>query len=209
MSKGILISFEGGEGCGKSTQIQMTKRYLESLGFTVFVTREPGGVSLGEEIREMLLSPKNKGMEHITELFLFNASRHEHVQKVVIPALEKYDFVLLDRYYHSTLAYQGYGRGIDPAVVWSIVSAAIAGIIPNLTIILDVEPSVGIVRAAKQQALDRIEQEGLDFHEKARQGFLSLAKEDPIHLKVVDGTGSEEEVFEAIKAHLDVIIQKG
>lgn len=206
MSKGILISFEGGDGCGKSTQITRVKEYLESLGYTVLVKREPGGVRLGEEIRKMLLDPVNKGMELITELLLFNSSRHEHVMKAVKPALKEYDFVILDRYYHSTLAYQGYGRGIDLETVKQVIAIAVGLVRPRLTIILDIDPSEGLLRAAKSSGLDRIEQEGLEFHQRVRKGYKALAEEDPEHVKFIDGSGSEEQVFESVKGYVDTLL---
>lgn len=193
MSKGLFVTLEGGEGSGKSTQIYSVKPILELQGFRVFATREPGGVRVSELIRSILLDPELDAMDPITELLLYNASRREMVKKLLLPALQEYDVVLMDRYFDSTVAYQGYARGIDMDTVRRLIRVAVGSLIPDLSILLDIEPAVGVARASSVE-ITRFEKEELEFHEKVRAGYLTIAEQEPDRVKVVDATPSPEVV---------------
>ncbi|MCO4783438.1 MAG: dTMP kinase [Candidatus Cloacimonetes bacterium] len=178
MNSGRLITFEGPEGAGKSTQVKALKDYLIKEGYKVTCTFEPGGgPQLCTKIRELLLSTEHGDISDETELFLMLAARAEHVQSLVLPALSDGDIVICDRFIDSSVAYQGYGRGIDVKTIDKMNSFAIKGRYPDLTIVMDINPELGLKRAARTGALDRIEGAALSFHESVRSGFLSLAQE--------------------------------
>jgi dTMP kinase len=181
---GRFITFEGPDGGGKSTQMR--------LGKTVVYTREPGGTRISEEIRKLLLNPANKEMSHKTEAFLYAAARAQHVDEFIRPAVNEGKIVLCDRFTDSTLAYQGYGRGIDIDFLRELNNAAIGGLVPHLTIILDIDPKEGIDRISKTRSLspggekDRIEMEHINFHQRVRVGFHQLAKENPERYRLIN-----------------------
>lgn len=200
---GLFITFEGPEGSGKTTQIKILKEYLEKQGFSVLITREPGGSKIGQDIRKILLSPDNKMMAERTELFLYAADRSQHVEEIIIPALKQDKIVLSDRFTHSTLAYQGYGRGLDMELIKQLNNQATKGLKPDLTILLDVEPQVGLKRAKARNAGDRIEQEEESFHLRVRKGFLQLVKENQDTIKVVDAALTKEQVSYLVKKLID------
>lgn len=181
IKKGIFITFEGPEGSGKTTQIELLRQYLSKKGKSVLVTREPGGEKIAEKIRHLLLSPKYSPMP-LTELFLYSASRIQHVENVIMPALKKGKIVLCDRFSDATMAYQGYGRGISKELIKKINKFASKGLKPRLTILMDIEPGLGLKRARN---IDRMEAESLAFHRKVRQGYLALAKKEPRRIKIV------------------------
>lgn len=175
--RGIFITIEGGDGAGKSTQLANIKAYMEERGISAVFTREPGGTEIAEKIREIILDPENEGMEDLTEALLYAASRAEHVRKIIAPALESGLAVVCDRFLDSSIAYQGYGRGLG-SVVETINEAAVAGYIPDLTIFLDLEPEIAMNRISNR-GHDRLEIEAADFHERVHQGYLDLiAKEE-------------------------------
>ena len=185
---GLFVTFEGGEGTGKSTQIERLARRVRALGADPFVTREPGGTPLGERIRSLLLDPTEQPSA-MTEVLLMEASRAEHVANAVRPALEQDRVVLCDRYADSTLAYQGAGRGIDATLLASLNRAATGGLSPELTLLYDLEPSIGIER--RQNAtrnLDRLDRESIEFHRRGRERFLYLARAEPRRFVVLDAT---------------------
>ncbi|NQT49082.1 dTMP kinase [Candidatus Kuenenbacteria bacterium] len=176
---GKFIVFEGGEGTGKTTQIKLLEKKLQENGFHVFLTREPGGtnVPLAEKIRIMLKDPENKNMCPETELFLFLASRAQHVQRGIVPHLERGDVVISDRFFGSTLAYQHFGRGLfNIEEVKKINDFATGGLSPALTLLLDIPPEKGLERIKENIHKDRLDSEALPFHQKVRQGYLTLAK---------------------------------
>lgn len=181
IKKGIFITFEGPEGSGKTTQIELLRQYLSKKGKSVLVTREPGGEKIAEKIRHLLLSPKYSPMP-LTELFLYSASRIQHVENVIMPALKKGKIVLCDRFSDATMAYQGYGRGISKELIKKINKFASKGLKPRLTILMDIEPGLGLKRARN---IDRMEGESLAFHRKVRQGYLALARKEPCRIKIV------------------------
>lgn len=190
--------FEGGEGTGKSTQIKLLETKLRELGFLVFLTREPGGngAPIAEKIRQILKDPENSNMAPETELFLFLASRAQHVKKHIVPHLELNYFVICDRFFGSTLAYQHYGRGLfNLDEVKKINSFATGGLVPDLTILFDIDPEKGLERRqlAGKLAEDRFDSEALAFHKKIRDGFLSLSKTEP-NWEIVNANNSIEKV---------------
>lgn len=181
--KGKFITFEGAEGSGKSTQAKLLCNYLRQKGFPVIFVREPGTTVVGEKIRKILLDPRNKDMTPVSEMLLYMAARAEFVSHIVKPALEKGKIVISDRFLDSTVAYQGYGHGMDLKVINSIGKLVCQGKTPDLTIILDIASEKGLRRAGKVR--DRIERRSLSYHRKVRRGYLRLAKRYPKRIKVI------------------------
>ncbi len=175
---GCLIVFEGPEGAGKSTQISLLHEGLAASGVSVTATREPGGTPVGDAIRHLLLHA-DLSIEPLVEFLLYSASRAQHVSEVIAPALRRGDVVLSDRFASASVAYQGYGRGLDVAFVEELNRRATAGLRPDLTVLLDLDPVEGLRRVAGRGAADRLEREELAFHQRVRQGFLRQAEGDP------------------------------
>lgn len=201
--KGLFITFEGIEGSGKSTQAQLLKEYLVSEGRKVFLTREPGGPKISEQIREILLSNENKEMSPETELLLYLAARSQHTSECIIPALNRGEFVICDRYIDSTLAYQGIARELNLGTVIDINEFATYGLKPDLTFILDLPTDLLIYRLLKKR-LDRIESESIEFHNKVRDAFLNIAKYDERYI-VMDSRDDIYVLHEKIK---NIILNK-
>lgn len=194
---GLFITFEGGEGCGKSTQIAALKARLEAMGKTVVQTREPGGTALGESVRNLLqYDDAGQGMSPEAELLLFAASRAQHVRELVAPAIAEGQIVLCDRFLDSTTVYQGVARAIDSKKVDTINQFAIGDTNPDLTILIDLPPEIGLARvhARSDGQLDRMEKEAIEFFQAVRQGYLDLAKSEPKRFLVLDGSQSVEEL---------------
>jgi dTMP kinase len=194
---GLFITFEGGEGCGKSTQIAALKTRLEAMGKTVVQTREPGGTALGESVRNLLqYDDAGQGMSPEAELLLFAASRAQHVRELIVPAIAEGQIVLCDRFLDSTTVYQGVARAIDSKKVDTINQFAIGDTMPNLTILIDLPPEIGLARvhARSDGQLDRMENEAIEFFQAVRQGYLNLAKSEPRRFLVLDGSQSVEEL---------------
>lgn len=204
-ARGVFVTFEGGEGSGKSTQIKRVARHLETAGVAVRVLREPGGTTVGERIRAILLDPASAGMDAHTELLLYEAARAQLVAEVVEPALASGEAILCDRFFDSTTAYQGYGRGLDLDEIDALNHAATVGLVPHRTVLLDVEPSTGLGRATRGGA-DRLESEDLAFHERVRAGFLEIARAEPERFRVVDGTGDVDMVAQRVSRALDDLL---
>jgi dTMP kinase len=202
-----LISFEGGDGSGKSTQLRLLADYLSSQGRACICTREPGGTNLGKMIRKALLEVGDEQISSQAEIFLYLADRAQHVQEIVQPALASGKIVLCDRFTDSTLAYQGYGRGADLHALRQMNVIASGGIIPDLTLLLDCPVERGLSRTARRIAAqraaqspeDRFEREEVEFHERVRRGFQDLARAEPVRIHVLDATGAIEKVHEQIK----------
>jgi dTMP kinase len=190
LARGIFITFEGIEGCGKSTQVEILRRFLIDRGHKVLVTREPGGCSIGEKIRDILLDPGNTGMTPMAELMLYEASRAQHAAELIKPALEAGVVVISDRFYDASTAYQGHARGLGADKVEELNLIATGGLKPDLTIVLDLPASEGLKRLGRD--LDRIESEAVDFHENVRNGYIEVARKDPKRVKVVDSSGTIE-----------------
>jgi len=180
MKQGLFISFEGGEGAGKSTQIERLATWLRAKGQQVVLTRQPGGTPYGQRIRELILTPQSgQQLSARAELFLYLADRAQHVDTVIRPALQAGQVVICDRYTDSTLAYQGYGRQLDLAELRQLNDHATAGLLPDLTFWLDLSPEEGQARIQKRAALDRLELEHASFHERVYAGYQAMAEQEP------------------------------
>jgi dTMP kinase len=198
----MFISIEGIEGAGKSTQVKLLAGRLVEKGFKAMATFEPGGTEIGRRIREILLDVNHAGMDAATELFLYNAARAEHVKKVIRPALADGKIVITDRFWDSTMAYQGFGRGLDMQMITQLDALASGGLRPDLTILLDLDAAIGLVRNREAQKMDRLELETLEFHRRVRRGFLELAAAEPLRFRVFDASVSADEVFKTVAAFL-------
>lgn len=204
MEKGSFISFEGGEGAGKTTVIQETKNYLEWLGVPCIVTREPGGISIAEKIRAVILDVNHTTMDERTEALLYAAARRQHLVEKVIPALNKGVTVLCDRFVDSSLAYQGHARGLGIGNVFDINQFAIYDCMPDLTLWLDIDPKVGMERIQRnsQREVNRLDLEVMEFHEKVREGYSLLYKRYPERIKRVNAEQTPENVAADVRAIL-------
>ncbi|MGR3766392.1 dTMP kinase [Rossellomorea sp. NS-SX7] len=197
MKQGRFITVEGPDGAGKSTILKKLYTKLVEEGHDVVQTREPGGISIAEQIREVILNKENTEMDIRTEALLYAAARRQHLVEIVIPALEKGSIVICDRFIDSSLAYQGNGRGIGMTEVMNINQFAIEDKMPDLTLYFDISPEEGLKRIARHDGreVNRLDLESLDFHEKVYEGYQSLIKQYPDRIKVVDASKSKEEVF--------------
>jgi dTMP kinase len=204
--KNQFITLEGIEGSGKSTQMQLTQDYLEQSGCHVVRTREPGGTELSEKIRDLLLSNQLQAMHEDTELLLMFAARVEHVRKVIEPALDKGYWVLSDRFYDATYAYQGYGRGIDAQKIDQLRDFSLSGLQPDKTFLLDVSLSASQQRVSQRGEKDRFEKEKLDFYSKVRQGYLELAEQNSQRICVIDAEQEITQVQSDIQVHLKAML---
>ena len=204
----MFLTFEGIEGCGKSTQARRLAERLQGLGISPLLTLEPGGTRIGLEIRRILLDHKNQDLPPLSELFLYEADRALHVEMVIKPALDKGTWVVCDRFFDATTVYQGVARGQDIEMIMFLNDKASFGITPDLTFLIDCPVEVGIARALKRNALledpgqDRFEKEQMDFHTAVREGYLALAQKEPDRFVVVDGALPEKELAECIFDHL-------
>jgi len=196
--KGTFISFEGIEGTGKSTQAKLLYNYLREKGADVILTEEPGGTQISVKIREVLLSVEHKEMSPLTELLLYNASRAQHIQEVIMPALDKGAIVITDRFTDSTLAYQGYGRGLDLQLIDSIDLLATGRLKPDITLLLDLDVQTGLKRNRGINKTDRLELEDVPFHERVRNGYHMLAAKEPGRIKLIHASKSIEEIHREI-----------
>jgi dTMP kinase len=209
----LFITFEGVEGSGKTTQIQRLKKYLTQKGIPCKVTREPGGCSIAEKIRKILLDPDHREMVPTTELLLYEAARAQHVKEVIKPFLEKEGVVLCDRFGDATLAYQGDGRRMDLKWIQRLNHLSSQGIRPDVTFLLDCPSDVGLKRAIqrnrtlKQEREERFEREEIEFHRRVRKGYLAIARKEPRRVKVIDTRKGEEKVFEKIRKIVDNLIE--
>jgi dTMP kinase len=199
---GLFITFEGGEGTGKTTQIARLAKALEAAGRRVVVTREPGGSQIANRIRSLLLDPKSKGLVPMAELFLYEASRAQHVADVIRPALKEGKVVICDRFADSSVVYQGAARGLPASLVGQLNKIATGGLEPRLTFLLDLDPRIGLARVGARGILDRMEKEALGFHKKVRAGYLRLAKANPRRFRVIDSSQSRDGIHEQILGFL-------
>lgn len=197
--RGLFITFEGIDGCGKSTQIELFRRKIEQAGYDHILIREPGGTPIGENIREILLNKVNTGMKAETELLLFEAARAQNVRDVIIPALVDGKIVLCDRFADSSLAYQGYGRQLGAEVVETLNRYATGGIRPDLTFFMDIAPETARDRlTVRRRESDRLDTENLDFMRRARDGYLAIAEADPDRVRIINATNEKFENSEEI-----------
>lgn len=213
--KGTFITFEGIEGSGKSTQIALLANYLTERGMRNVLTREPGGTLIGDQIRRILLDPENRSLDPTAELLLYAASRAQHLREVILPAIANGSIVLCDRFSDATLAYQGYGRGLDLEMILSLDRFVTAGMRPDLTLLFDIEPATGIARARGRnssrglEAEARFENEELAFHDRVRQGYLMLVAREPDRIRVVDASGTPEAVHEQARKIAEEMLRIG
>ncbi len=195
--KGIFITFEGGEGCGKTTHSRLLADFLRKKGYKVLHTREPGGTVISEEIRKLLLSTRHKGMDSFSEMLLYMAARVQIIKEKIAPALNKGYIVICDRFMDATIAYQGYGGHISVKLIKDIGNLVTSCIRADKTILLDIDPKVGLKRSTGKK--DRMEQKALNYHRKVYKGYLSIAKEEPRRVKVISALGNIEETQEKIR----------
>lgn len=201
---GCFITLEGDEGCGKTYQIPFLVDWLREEGLTVFPTREPGGTNISEQIRDVLHDLKNAEMHPRTETLLYQAARAQIVEEVVRPRLEKGEIVISDRFFDSTVAYQGFGHGQDLEVVKSLVRYATGGLTPDLTILVDLDPCIGAERKRKNNSeWNRMDSLPQEFYERVRKGYLKMASEEPDRWVVVDGNQARDEVFHDLKREIE------
>lgn len=201
------MTFEGLDGSGKTTQIELLETWLRARGCDVVKTREPGGTPVSEKIRDVLLDISNKGMDERCEMLLYAAARAELVGAVIKPALQNGSVVICDRYVDSSFVYQGMGRGLGVSTVEQVNNAGTGGLLPDITFFLDIAPEVSLERRLSQSGSgDRIESEQRDFHDKVYEGYLSLAKAHPERIKRIDCAGSPEDIHKAIIRHMEALL---
>jgi dTMP kinase len=201
--RGVFVCFEGGEGSGKSTQSGLLRDWLTAEGYAVRLTFEPGDTPVGREVRRIVLSPETGVLADRTEALLYAADKAEHVETLVLPALERGEVVVTDRYVDSTLAYQGAGRSLDVGELATVARWATGGLRPHLTVVLDLEPESGLRRFAGR---DRIEGESLDFHRRVREAFVAMAAADPAHYLVLDARAAVDDVAAQVRAAVEPLL---
>ncbi len=199
-STGVFVAFEGGEGSGKSTQSKLLAAWLESLGHKALLTREPGGTEVGAALRSILLDPATGSLSPRTEALIYAADKAEHVDTLILPALARGEVVITDRYVDSTLAYQGAGRDLAIAELEPLARWATSNLRPHLTVVLDVDPRIGLGRAGEP---DRIESEPIEFHDRVRQHFLELAAADPEHYVVLPADQDPQAIHRSVQASIE------
>lgn len=199
MKKGLFITFEGIDGCGKTTQIELLKNSLEKQGENVLLTREPGAKGLGEKLREILLNYEGDVSSNC-ESFLFLADRAQHIDTIIKPAIDKGVIVICDRHTDSTVAYQGYGRGLDLKQIHYLNNIATNGIKPDLTFILDIDVETSLERIGK--ARDRMESAGIEFFDRVRKGYIEISRQEPERAKLINGKDSIENIHSQIIKHI-------
>lgn len=209
LKKGIFISLEGIEGTGKTTQARLLSERLAQKGYDVVLTHEPGGTIIGNRIREILLHVDHGEMSYMTELLLYNAARAQHLSEKILPALNEGKIVITDRFTDSTVAYQGYGRGIDISLIMSIDNIATGGIKPHLTILFDLDAEAGLKRNKGINKVDRLELEDIEFHRKVQEGYINIADKEPERIKIVDASMPleivEQKVWEIVRWRLEIL----
>ncbi len=208
-SRGLFITIEGGEGVGKSTNIDFIAQRLKGQNIPFILTREPGGTPLAEDIRQLLLTPRDESVAENTELLLMFAARAQHIAEVIEPALARGQWVICDRFTDATFAYQGGGRGIPMNKIADLEQWVQGDLRPDFTVLLDASVEVGMSRATKRGALDRFEQEQKDFFESVRDAYLSMAKQHPSRYRVVDASKALDQVQESLLAVVDEMIAAG
>ncbi len=215
MAEGKLITFEGIDGCGKSTQLRLLERYLDQRGVPFISTREPGGTELGRKIRSALLDGGEGSVEPVAELLLYAADRAQHVRRVVMPALDEGRVVLSDRFYDATTVYQGYARGFDLALVNHLNELATGGLKPDLTLLFDLEVEIGLRRTHRRVGEtngeaaqpDRLDQEPVEFHQRVRKAYLEIASREPQRFRIIPSAGPVKETFNLVIKEVRGVIE--
>ncbi|MDT8862622.1 dTMP kinase [Alkalihalobacillus sp. MEB130] len=210
MSKGLFVTVEGGEGAGKTTVLDRMEAELTNKGFDVIRTREPGGIRIAEQIRTVILDVTHTEMDSRTEALLYAAARRQHLVEKVIPAIKEGKIVLCDRFLDSSLAYQGYARGIGFEEVKAINEFAIDGYLPDLTLFFDVDPEIGLTRIKSDEAreVNRLDQEKLDFHERVREGYQKVMNVYPERIKSIDANQDIEDVYQDAMKEINFFVQR-
>ncbi|GAX88697.1 dTMP kinase [Effusibacillus lacus] len=203
---GLFITFEGPDGAGKSTQLQLLADHLGSLGIEYITTREPGGTPLADKIRALLLDPDNKSMAPKTEALLYAASRAQHVEEVIRPALLEEKVVLCDRYIDASIAYQAVGLGLSPEMIRRWNEEATEGLWPHRTFLIDIDTEQGLSRIEEKRGLDRIEGREVSYHKRVRETFLALAAKEPNRFVILDGTKSIQEIADRVRHEMDKLL---
>lgn len=206
LKRGIFITFEGAEGCGKSTQSKLLYDSLKAAGYACIYTREPGGTSLGEKIRELILHSDGINISDLSELFLFEASRAQIVKEVIAPALKAKKIVICDRFSDATFSYQGYGGKVPIEIIKILDHVATAGLKPDLTILLDLDTPTGLKRARRKGAADRMERKDIAYHNRVRAGYLDLARRYHKRIKVIRASGTIETTRRAVAAEAERVV---
>ncbi len=207
--RGLFITFEGTDGAGKTTQIQRLRADLRHAGYDVCLTREPGGTPISEQIRDILLNPDHSEMAATTELLLYAASRAQHVSEVIKPALEAGKVVISSRFADATVVYQGYGRGLDLERINRLNRIATDGVTPDVTFVLDLPVEIGLQRVQSSRGgLDRLEREKIEFHRRLREGYQTIAQQEPQRLKIIDAQVSPKQVYAQIQEAIQPLLQK-
>ena len=207
LKKGVFITFEGVEGCGKSTHSKLLFEHLKDLGYSVVHTREPGGTRLGEAVRRVLLDSPGICISDLAELFLFEACRAQIVKEIISPALDKSSIIISDRFSDATLSYQGYGGRIDLKAIKELDRVATSGLVPDLTVLLDIDTLKGLKRARKK-GIDRMERKDLSYHKRVRAGYLKLSRRYPGRIRKVDVSGRIPEVQAKIRREVEIVLRK-
>lgn len=202
----LFITFEGPDGSGKTTQARLLAEYLRARGYAVVLTREPGGTTIGEQLREVILSTRNRMMRNETEVLLFSAARAQIVAEVIRPALAAGKIVLCDRYADSTLAYQGYGLSLDLDALRAITRFATGGLVPDLTFFVDVPVQVGLARRQRGKT-NRLDQKDIEYHTRVRNGYWELVRAEPQRFIVIDGTRAVDTVQNEIRMHIERVLR--
>ena len=208
MKKGLFISFEGSDGTGKSTQVRLLTEYLSSKGYDVLLTREPGGTAISEKIRNIILDPENSEMDGHTEALLYAASRAQLVSEVLRPAIEEGKIIICDRFMDSSIAYQGFARGLGPDEVRMINEFAVHGLQPDITFFMDLSPEKAMQRVERQGSKDRLEAEAMDFHRSVYQGFVKLCEIYKDRFVRVDASDSIEKIAALIRARFEEYVAR-
>lgn len=210
----MFITFEGIEGCGKTTQVERFAKRLKGRGISLITTFEPGGTRIGKDIRKILLDPRNMNLSPLTELILYAADRAQHVEELIRPALDAGSWVICDRFFDATVVYQGMARGQDMELIGILNEEVTQGIQPDITFLLDCPVDVGLNRALErnktqsQNGQDRFEREALDFHKTVREGYLDLARKNQDRFVIIDATLPEDEVEDKIFQHMEPFLDK-
>jgi dTMP kinase len=206
---GFFITFEGIDFCGKTTQARRLVTYLRRKDYKVLLVREPGGDRIAERIRRILLSKKNSDMTALTELLLYEAARSQLTERVILPALKQGKMVVCDRYFDSSLAYQGYGRGLNKKMIKHLNHISTSGLVPDLTILLDVPVRTSFERRKREKRKkDRLEKERVEFHQRLREGYLKLARQNRKRIKIVDGMENVEKTWQKVRKVVDYFLGK-